>query len=144
MIEQDTIRLMRECGSGIKMGVAAIDEVYDNVCSDNLKTALDTCRQAHVKLGSELTMLLHEYGQEDKEPCPIAKGMSWLKTNMTLAVDESDKSIADLLSDGCSMGIKNLYRFLNKYKAADERSKNITKRLCDSEEQLVIALRPFL
>ena len=29
MIEQDTIRLLRECDAGIKMGVSSIDDVFD-------------------------------------------------------------------------------------------------------------------
>lgn len=31
MIEQDTIRLLRECDAGIKMGVSSIDEVLEYV-----------------------------------------------------------------------------------------------------------------
>ena len=31
MIEQDTIRLLRECDAGVKMGIAAIDEVLSDV-----------------------------------------------------------------------------------------------------------------
>ncbi len=144
MIEQDTIRLMRQCGLGIKMGISAIDQVYDNVCSDEFKTDLNSCRIAHVKLGNELSGLLKEYGQEDLEPSPMLKGMTKLKTNMSLAMDNSDKGIADLLTDGCNTGIKNLNSYLNKYKAADERSKDITKKLCELEQELVIEMRPYL
>ena len=39
MIEQDTIRLLRECDAGIKMGVSSIDEVLDYVNSDELLLA---------------------------------------------------------------------------------------------------------
>jgi len=31
MIEQDTIKLLRECDAGVKMGVSSIDEVLDHV-----------------------------------------------------------------------------------------------------------------
>ena len=31
MIESDTIKLLRECDAGIKMGVASIDDVLDYV-----------------------------------------------------------------------------------------------------------------
>ncbi len=144
MIEQDTIRLMRQCSFGIKMGISAIDQVYNDVCADKFKSSLNNCRSAHVKLGGELNGLLHEYGQEDSEPGAMLKGMAKLKTNMALAKDDSDKGIADLLTDGCNMGIKNLNSYLNKYKAADERSKDITKRLCELEQKLVIDMQPYL
>ena len=74
----------------------------------------------------------------------MAKGMSWIKTNVKLAVDESDKTIAGLITDGCNMGIKSLNKYLNQYEAADEKSKDITKRLINLEEKLVIDIRKFL
>ena len=74
----------------------------------------------------------------------MAKGMSWLKTNVKMTMDESDQTIADLMTDGCNMGVKSLNRFLNQYKAADEVSKDIAKRLINQEEQLAIDIRPFL
>ena len=39
MIEKDTIRLLRECDAGIKMGVASIDEVLDNVNAESALTS---------------------------------------------------------------------------------------------------------
>ena len=33
MIEEDTIRLLRECDAGIQMGVSSIDDVVDHVHS---------------------------------------------------------------------------------------------------------------
>lgn len=59
-------------------------------------------------------------------------------------MDESDETIADLMTDGCNMGVKSLNKYLNQYKAADEISKDITKRLINLEEKLVIDIRCFL
>ena len=67
-----------------------------------------------------------------------------MKTNVKLIMDESDKTIADLITDGCNMGVKSLNRYLNQYKAADEKSKDITKRLINLEEKLAIDIRSFL
>lgn len=74
----------------------------------------------------------------------MAKGMSWMKTNVKLVMDESDNTIADLITDGCDMGVKSLSRYLNQYAAADEVSKDITKRLIKLEEQLAVDMRQFL
>lgn len=144
MIEQDTIRLLRECDAGIKMGISAIDEVMDCVSADNLKKSLNDCRSEHEKLKKEIRALLDKYQDEGKEPNPIAKGMSWMKTGVRMAVDQSDSAIADLLTDGCNMGVKSLSRYLNQYKAADEVSKDITKRLIKLEEELAVNMRGFL
>ena len=40
MIEQDTVRLLRECDSGAKMGITAIDDVMGHVKSEKLRRQL--------------------------------------------------------------------------------------------------------
>lgn len=144
MIEKDTVRLLRECDAGIRMGVCSIDDVLPRVTSQELRTKLNVCKREHDTLKTECNRLLHEFGDGGKDPAPMAKGMSWIKTNAKMAVDESDATIADLMTDGCNMGVKSLNRYLNQYKAADERSKDITKRLIKLEEDLTNDMRPFL
>lgn len=144
MIEQDTIRLLRECDAGVKMGVASIHEVMDNVKSKEFHTLLRKCRDAHEKLGMEIQTLLDKYQDDGKSPNPMAKSMSWMKTNMVLLIDESDDRIADLMTDGCNMGVKSLSRYLNQYRAADEVSKDIAKRLIHLEAQLACDIRGYL
>lgn len=144
MIEQDTIKLLRECDTGVKMGVSSIDDVLNKVSSSSLKKYLTECKNEHEELKTEINGLLNKYHDDGKEPKSIAKGMSWIKTNMKMGMDNSDKTIADLMTDGCNMGVKSLNQYLNKYKAADEVSKDITKRLINLEERLAIDIRSFL
>ena len=144
MIEQDTIRLLRECDAGVKMGIDSIEDVVDRVSSKNLKKYLNDCKSQHQKLQDEIEQLLDKYKDDGKDPNPITKGMSWMKTNMMLMVDESDEKIADLMTDGCNMGVKSLNRYLNEYEAADEVSKDICKRLINLEERLAIDIREYL
>lgn len=74
MIESDTIKLLRECDAGIKMGVASIDEVLNYV---------------------------------------------------------HDKTLGRYLAD----------KYLNQYKAADEKMKDVAKRLIKVEEKLAVYIR---
>ncbi len=144
MIEQDTIKLLRECDAGIKMGVTSIDDVLEYVHDDTFRQYLTDCKAKHEKLKEEIQTLLDKYHDEGKDPNPMAKSMSWMKTNVKLIIDESDKTIADLITDGCNMGVKSLNRYLNQYEAAEEKSKDITKRLINLEEKLAIDIRQFL
>jgi hypothetical protein len=144
MIEEDTIKLLRECDAGIKMGIASIDDVTDKVRNEKLRECLRTCRDKHVTLQDEIRSLLGEYHDEGKDPNPMAKSMSWMKTNMKIAVDDSDQTIADLMTDGCNMGIKSLRKYLNQYEAASEKSKDIAKRLINLEEKLVTDIKEYL
>ena len=144
MIEQDTIKLLRECDAGVKMGVSSIDEVLPFVRSEKLEKLLTACKKEHEKLDREIQSLLDKYKDDGKNPNPMAKSMSWMKTNMKLMMEESDATSADLMTDGCNMGVKSLNMYLNQYKAADEVSKDITKRLINLEEKLVVDIREFL
>lgn len=144
MIEQDTIRLLRECDAGVQMGVASIDDVLKHVKGEEVKQILTDCKEAHEVLAQDLERQLHRFEDEGKAPNPIAKGMSWMKTEMKLAMHESDSTIADLMVDGANMGVKSLSRYLNEYKAADEDAKNIAKRLIALEDALSNDLRAYL
>ncbi len=144
MIEQDTIKLLRECDAGVKMGVSSIEEVVEHVGNEDFRKKLVDCKSEHEKLDREIQEQLDNFHDDGKEPAVMAKGMSWIKTNVMLAVNESDHTVADLMTDGCNMGVKSLNKYLNKYEAADEVSKDITKRLINLEEKLAVDIRQYL
>lgn len=144
MIEQDTIKLLRECDAGVKMGIDSIEDVLSHVRSERLEKILTDNKNEHEKLSREIQELLDEYHDEGKDPPAMATLMSEMKTKIKLTVCESDAAIAGLMTDGCDMGVKTLSRYLNQYSAADEASKNIAKRLIRLEEQLAVELRDYL
>ena len=144
MIEQDTIKLLRECDAGIQMGVDSIDDVLNRVQSEKMRTFLSQCKKEHQELDAEVQELLEKYRDDGKDPNPIAKGMSWMKTNMKLNMEDTDATIAELMTDGCNMGVKSLSRYLNQYKAADEVSKDLAKKLIHTEAKLAQEMRQYL
>ena len=144
MSEQDTVKLLKECDAGIKMGIDSINEVLDYVSDDRLKQSLQESREEHEKLQSELHQLLQNRGDVGKDPSMMAKSMSHLKTNVKLVLNESDHTIADLITDGCNMGVKSLHRYMNQYKNADTTARDIAEKLSGVEEDLAYDVRPFL
>ncbi|MDU6359381.1 MAG: hypothetical protein E6590_05365 [Clostridiales bacterium] len=144
MENTDTIKLLQECDAGIKMAIASIDEVLEKICNVDMKQLLEESKKHHEKLKTDIHFLLESYRSEEKDPNPIAKGMSWMKTNMKMSMDYSDKTVADLITDGCNMGIKSLNKYLNQYNMADTSSKEICIKLISIEEQLCKELRKYL
>ncbi len=144
MIEQDTVKLLRECDAGVKMGVKSIVDVIDHVHDPKLKELLHACKDRHDELDKEIQELLGRYEDEGKEPSLMAETMSKLKSEMKLSMKDTDKTVADLMTDGCNMGVKSLCRYLNQYAAADEKSKDIAKRLIALEARLGEDLRDYL
>ena len=70
--------------------------------------------------------------------------MSWVKTNVKIGMHEGDETIADLMTEGCDMGIKSRNKYLNQYNAADNKAKDICNRLISIEEEFDKKLRKFL
>ena len=128
MIEKDTIKLLRECDAGIKMGVQSIEDSLKYTSNGELKRTLEKNLAGHVEIQEKLQGLLNSYHDSGKEPPAMAKGMAWLKTNFKLAAESSD----------------DLSGYLNNYQAADEKSKNIAKELICLEERLSVDMRGYL
>ena len=90
MENNDTINLLKECDAGTKMAVVSIDEILEKTKDTKLRKILEENKEEHRTLGNEIHTLLVQHGSEYKEPSPMAKGMSWLKTNVKMSLDESD------------------------------------------------------
>lgn len=143
-MEDDTIKLLRECNAGIKMGVSTLDDVMEHVQEESLRNLLAKSKATHTRLGNTTHEYLREYHDEGKEPAMMAKVMSKMKTGMKLDREGPDSTIAELVTDGCNMGIKSLYRYMNQYPVAEEKVKKLAREVADAEETLVKDLREYL
>lgn len=141
---EDTLHLLKECDAGSKTAVNSIKEVLDNVKSTELITILTASVENHEEIGNELHERLNEEGKDGKEPNVMARAMSWMKINAKILAEPSDKTIADLMTDGCNMGIKTLTSYKNKYSNADKAAVKLTDRLIKEEEDLIEKLKAFL
>ena len=73
MIEQDTVRLLRECDAGIKMGVSSIEDVLNYVQAGPFKRCLTDCKAEHEKLENEIKSFWTNITTREKIPA------SWQK-----------------------------------------------------------------
>ena len=143
-MNEDTIRLLRECNSGIKMGVESIDNVLPYTKSESLKKVLNACKDKHAILGDETHRALLKADESTKNAHPVAQAMSDMKIRAKITMHKSDSTIADLMTDGCNMGIKSIYKYLNQYQNASDTSKSIANRLISMEQELRTDLREYL
>ncbi len=144
MPTQDTIKLLNECNAGIKMAVESLDEVLDKAKNEKLITILRNSLEEHKKLGDLTHQKLNEFHDKDKEPSALAKAMSWMSTNLKLFTGDVDEKIADLITEGCNMGIKSISRYLNQYPNSRDDVKDLVHELIKIEDKLVHELRSYL
>ena len=143
-VTKDSIDLLKECSKGVKMGASAIDGVIGDVKNDTLKNVLKESRVRHSAIDKDIDRILEELGESGEQPPAMAKAMSWMKMNFKMMTDPTDKEAATLVYDGCNMGVKNLYEYLNSFKEADEVSRALAHRLINEEEELKDKLRNFI
>ena len=143
-MNEDTINLLKECNSGIKMGIESINNVMPYVRSEELKSILNACKDKHAILGDETHKVLINADESTKNAHPVAQVMSDMKIRATVTLKKSDNTVADVMTDGCNMGIKSIYKYLNQYSNADDKSKSIANRLISAEQELRTDLRGYL
>ncbi|MFI3313001.1 MAG: hypothetical protein R3Y62_03870 [Eubacteriales bacterium] len=144
MNQQETAKLLSECDAGIQMAISSLDDVLPMVESKQLRHQLQSSLKNHNRLSQQTQKLLTQYDAGGKSPNPMAVGMSWLKTNVKLAVQPGDQSVADLMIDGCNMGVKALHRYQNRYPEADQKAKDLVEQLILEERSLSNDLEGYL
>lgn len=142
-MDNDSVKLLRECNAGIKMGVNSIKRVLPYVENKGLKKMLNACKDEHAVLADKAHSLLLRHGANTKDPHPVARAMSEMKIAAKM-IAPTESTIADVMTDGCDMGIKSLSRYINKYKNADMDSREIANKLILIEDTLERGLRIYL
>ena len=144
MLNQDSIHLLKECDAGSKMAVTSLKDMLEHIKSESFYKIIKETLEHHENLGNEIHEYLNKSACSEKEPNPIAKGMSWLKTNMKLTMEDNDKTIADLITDGCNMGVKSLKKYMHQYPEANEQVQKLCTKLINIEEQLAKEVAQYL
>ena len=143
-MEQDTINLLKECDAGVKTAVNSIDEVLDDIKSEELRGIMNDARREHQEIGDDIHAALNNLEESGKDPSPMARAMSWMKINWKMSEKPDDATVADLMYDGCSMGVKSLTKYMNQYSDADAASKRYAKKLIEAETTLMSDLKTFM
>lgn len=140
----DTVKLLKECNTGIKMGTSAMNQILPYAKSYGLKCALSACLDEHTALGEKTARLLNKEGLEARDTRPLVKAMSTVKIKTKLMLSGTESTVADLMTDGCDMGIKSLTKNLNACKRASDEARGIAEDLIAAEERLECKLRDYL
>ncbi len=143
-MNEDTIKLLKECNAGCKSATNSMEQVQPYISDEALKNLIDEYNDKHIKLGDECHKMLNELDQEEKDPSPMAKAFSWFSTEIKLMMNDNSHKIADLMVDGCNMGIKSVSEYINKYKTDSNESMDLSKRLVKIEHEFMDKLIIYL
>lgn len=143
-MSKDTLKLLKECNAGCKSATNSMEQVQAYVKDSQLRKIIEQYNKEHILIGDECHKILDKAGETEKDPSPMAKTFSWISTEIKMMINDDEKKIADIMVDGCNMGIKALSRYLNEYKEADKESRNLTKKLIRLEQDFMNDLLGYL
>ena len=143
-MSNDTVKLLRECNAGCKSATNSMEQVLRYLDNEDLKNLIDEYNDKHIKLGDECHQMLNELDEEEKDPDKMAKTFSWISTEVKLMMDGNSQKIAELMIDGCNLGIKSLSKYINQYKNASNESVDLAKRLIKIEQEFMNELLKYL
>jgi len=143
-MNHDTVCLLRECASGIQMAVRSLNDMQPGTSDARLRQLLADSRQTHERLGNETQALLRQMGAPWQDAPSVALAMSRMKTGWKLMWQPGDEAVADLVTDGCDMGVKTISRCCNRFPQASGEARRIARSLIETEQRLTEDVRQFL
>lgn len=143
-MNNDTVNLLKECNAGCKSATNSMEQVMEYVKNEKLRALIDRYNDSHIKIGDECHDILNSLGEQEKDPQKISAMMAKVGTDMKLMMENTTHKVADLLVDGCNMGIKSLCRYINQYTTADETSIKLAKKLVSLEKDFMNELLEYL
>lgn len=140
----DTVSLLKETNAGCKSATNAMELVMPHIENPQLRDLVDGYNTRHARIGEECTRRLHALGAQEKDPHPIAATMARISISVQANVNPREPHLADLLADGCAMGIRSLARYRNQYPAASAESLRLTGELISLEQEFMRDLLVYL
>ena len=143
-MENDTVKLLKECNVGCKMAVNSLNQILEYVTNPKFADLVNKSIEEHEKLGNETARKLADAGIAEKEPGTMTSAFSWFSTEMKMMMKDTDGEAAKILIDGCSMGIQSIGEKKNTLKEADSDTVRIATDLIEIEEKLIKELEAYL
>lgn len=143
-MNEDTINLLRECNVGCKYATNSMEQLESHIENQKLKVIIREYNDKHIKIGDLCHEMLNSYQKDEKDPDVGAKAFSWISTEMKLIMNNDTHEVADIMIDGCNMGIKSVSEYINKYKNASIESVILAKKLVTIEQEFMNELLGYL
>ena len=144
IISPDSVKLIEECNKGVKMGISSINQVMEYVSDNDLCALLNDYKEEHQQIENEIKKKIKDYNDEIKDPNPLTEAMSIIMTNAKMMAKDRDAKIAEIMHDGCNMGIKSICKYINKYPDACKECIKIAADIIKLEDDFMQRLRKFL
>lgn len=138
------MRLLRKTDEGTKYATETISIALDYATGSGMRQLLNKYNKEHEALKGELIETIHERGASESDHPTFSAKMAKMHMKMSLGISSSEHRIAEIMINGCHMGIKTLWKEKNRAKGSGKNSVELADRLIGIEERMKDELLPYL
>lgn len=139
-----TKRLLQSIVENARMGADACDQVLKKCEDMELRRELMREAQFYESAATDAEMKLSSMGGKPHPKGPMARMGLWMGMQMNTLVDTTTPHLADLVTQGASMGIVEMTKARNSNPGADAEAQGIAASLTEQQQASIDRLKPFL
>lgn len=143
-MKKDDQEILREVQKNTDMAIRAIDTVSEKVHDEELRQELSKEKLLYSVIQNKATDRLQSERAEGYHGSSMQDLMLKGGIQMNTLTNCSTSKIAELMIQGSSRGITNMWKSINHHQNSGNTSMEIAKELVDFEEKTIGRLKKFL
>ncbi|MBO5305770.1 MAG: hypothetical protein J6B12_03300 [Clostridia bacterium] len=138
-----TVELYQEIYKGCKMGGEAIVNLRPKVTDEGLRSELTAQLERYEEFASKAREQLFDMDKSPKEENLLTKLSSKMGVMMNTMIDATSSHIAQMIIEGCSMGITDLIKAIHAHDEKDDAEK-LARDVISFEESCTENMKKYL
>ena len=135
--------LYQEIYKGCKMGADSLVNLLPKVTDEGLRSEITAQLERYETFASAARENLFDLDVSPKEENPIAKISAKMGVMMNTMLDATSSHIAQMIIEGCSMGITELLKVVHAYGTKDE-AEQLARDVISFEESCSENMKKYL
>lgn len=135
---------MRKTDAGCKYATETISIALDYAKGRGMRELLTRYNKRHEALKGDIIKALNARGEGEEKHPSMAAAMSRLHMNVSLGISAKDSRLAELMINGCHMGIKTIYKEKHRESGAGPEAQALADELIGIEEDMMGELYAYL
>lgn len=127
-----------------EMGKQSLETLIKSCTSEEFKSVLQNQISEYNKIYDEAKQRLQETNNEVKDIGSLLKISSYISINMNTMMDKTPSHMAEMIMQGCTMGIIDITRKIKDYKEKDKTILDLANKLLAFEEQSFQAFKKWI
>lgn len=143
-MKKDDQEILREVQKNTDMAIRAIDTISEKICDEELRQELSKEKLLYSVIQNKATDRLQSERAEGYHGSTMQDLMLKGGIQMNTLTNCSTSKIAELMIQGSSRGITNMWKSINHHQNSGNTSMEVARELVDFEEKSIGRLKKFL